>query len=315
MAVFDAAVERTDLGDVLNRPDYHKEIFDASAKQSGFLSRARRLPNMTSQTAKMDVMNALPIAYWVSGDTGLRQTTNVSWTGKTLTAEELAVIVPIPSHVIDDSKKDGDIQARVLPQVSTAIAKAIDQATLFGTGKPSSWPAAILTTCGTAGHTKSLAAATDMYEALLDDNGLLSLVEQDGYMVNGSIAHPVMLGKMRGTRDANGQPILMGGMANEFSFGGYPISYLENGAMDSSSALMFVGDWNQAVWAFRDDLRMESFDQGVVQDGAGNIVWNLLQQRLVAIMVTVRMAWQIANPISWLNETEATRYPFAALIP
>ena len=51
----------------------------------------------------MPVVSALPTAYFVSGATGLKQTTEVNWADVTLTAEELAVIVPVPQSAFDDS--------------------------------------------------------------------------------------------------------------------------------------------------------------------------------------------------------------------
>lgn len=72
---------------------------------------ARRLPNMTSKTQTMNVLDMLPTAYWVNGEvsgTGAadsaayKQTTKMAWDKKKLYAEEIAVIVPIPEAVLDD---------------------------------------------------------------------------------------------------------------------------------------------------------------------------------------------------------------------
>ena len=37
-------------------------------KNSIFMQLARRLPNMTSKTTRMPVLDMLPMAYWVNGD-------------------------------------------------------------------------------------------------------------------------------------------------------------------------------------------------------------------------------------------------------
>ena len=52
------------------------------------------------------MLSALAQAYWVNGDTGLKQTTEEAWAGVTLTAEEVAAIVPVPEAVVDDSAID-----------------------------------------------------------------------------------------------------------------------------------------------------------------------------------------------------------------
>ena len=70
------------------------------------------------------------------------------------------------------------------------------------------WPDAIITDCDTASHNVSLAAADDLYDAILGDDQMFSLVEQDGYMVTGAIAHPQMRGLLRNVRATDGMPIL-----------------------------------------------------------------------------------------------------------
>ena len=46
---------------------------------SAFMSMARKLPNMSSKTTRMPVLDMLPTAYWVNGDTGMKQTTKQEW--------------------------------------------------------------------------------------------------------------------------------------------------------------------------------------------------------------------------------------------
>lgn len=74
-------------------------------KQSIFLSLARKLPNMTSKQTRIPVLDMLPMAYWVNGDTGFKQTSEQAWDNVYLTAEELAVIVPIPEAVVADGRR------------------------------------------------------------------------------------------------------------------------------------------------------------------------------------------------------------------
>ncbi len=47
------------------------EIFQDAPKQSTFMSMARKLPNMTSNQTRIRVLDFLPTAYWVDGDTGM----------------------------------------------------------------------------------------------------------------------------------------------------------------------------------------------------------------------------------------------------
>ena len=82
------------------------EIIQGTIAQSAVLSRGRKLANMTSKQYKMPVLDMLPIAYFVNGDNGQKQTTKQAWDKKYITAEEIAVIVPIPEAVLDDSEYD-----------------------------------------------------------------------------------------------------------------------------------------------------------------------------------------------------------------
>ena len=58
------------------------EIIQGVITQSAVLQRGRRLPNMTSRQYKMPVLDMLPIAYFVNGDTGQKKTTKMAWEKK-----------------------------------------------------------------------------------------------------------------------------------------------------------------------------------------------------------------------------------------
>jgi HK97 family phage major capsid protein len=293
--------------------EYAREIFNTTAQESAVMQLARRLPDMPTSTRVMPVQSALALAYFVNGETGLKQSTDVQWTGKTLTAEELAVVVPIPESALDDNQYP--VWDMVYPEVRTAFGKAIDAAVLFGTNKPSSWPASILAGAVTAGSTVALGTGTDVLDDLLDAAGVFGLVEADGYAVTGNLAHITMKARLRGLRDSNGQPVFMRTPQEGafYELDGTPLMFVMNGAMDVAQAHLFAGDWSQLVYAIRQDITFKVFTEGVIQDGGGNIVYNLMQQDLVALRCTFRLGFQIANPVNRINS--ATQYPFAALIP
>jgi len=78
---------------------------------------------------------------------------------------------------------------------------------------------------------------------------------------------------------------------------------------------MILGEWDKLVWSLRQDITYDLFDQAVIQDATGAIVYNLAQQDMVALRAVMRIGWQVPNPINRLETTAADRYPFAALIP
>jgi len=265
----------------------------------------------------MPVQSALALAYFVTGETGLKQATEINWTGLTLTAEELAVIVPIPEIALADAQYP--VWDMVYPEVRAAVGKAIDAAILFGTNKPASWPTSILAGAAAASNTRQLAggASADIYDDLLGlSTSVFSLVEADGYAVTGAVADITMKARLRGLRDGtSGVPIFMRTVQEktQYELDGVPMLFPMNGAMDVTKAHLFAGDWRQLVYAVRQDLNYKVFTEGVIQDAAGNIIYNLMQQDLVALRVTFRLGFQIANPVNRINGT--TQYPFATLIP
>ena len=110
-----------DGAEALIPEDVAREIVQSAPEQSAILQLARRLPNMTRAQQRMPVLSVLPQAYFVTGDTGLKQTTKQAWANKYLNAEEIAVISPIPEAVLDDS--DYDIWAEVRPRIITFMPR------------------------------------------------------------------------------------------------------------------------------------------------------------------------------------------------
>lgn len=299
--------------------DVSREVIQGVPQNSAVMSLARRLPDMSRKQRRLPVLSSLLTAYFVTGDTGLKQTSEVEWGNKYINAEELAVIVPIPESVLDDA--DYDLWGEIRPQISAAFGKAFDQAVLYGTNAPSDWPSSILTGATSASHTvdlsNTIAASDDLYDAILGDGGVVALVEEDGYMVNGHVASLSMRAKLRGLRDTTGQPIFKTSMqdASRYELDGEPVLFPRNGSIVAASSLLISGDWAQLVYAMRQDITYKVLTEAVIQDASGNIVFNLAQQDMVALRAVMRLGWQLPNPINAVNTTEATRYPFAVLVP
>ena len=306
-------VNRTDLSGLIPEP-VTREIIQGVTEGSAVLQMGRRLPNMTSKTQTMNVLDMLPTAYFVNGDTGMKQTTKMKWDKKKIYAEEIAVIVPIPEAVLDDA--DYDIWGEVRPRLVEAFGKVIDGAILFGTNKPTSWRDSVLETCTKAG---SVVAATPyIYDDLLAEGGVIAKVEESGYLVNGIMSAIQMRAKLRGLKDLNGNPIFKTDMqgATPYALDGSPMYFPRNGAFDTAKALMFAGDWSELVYSIRQDITFKIFDQGVVQDPSDNsIVYNLMQNDMVALRAVMRLGWEIPNPKTAYNDTLSKYCPFAVYAP
>lgn len=288
-----------------------REIIQGVVTSSAVLSRGRKLANMSSKTYKMPVLDMLPIAYFVDGDNGAKKTTKQAWDKKVITAEEIAVIVPIPESVLDDS--DYDIWAEVRPRVTEAFGKVIDGAILFDVNKPTSWRDGVVTTATKANAV--VTATTDLYQDILGEGGVIAKVEDSGFFVSGHMADISMRAKLRGLRDDVGQPIFKSDMQNgtNYSLDGSPMNFPNNGAWDKSKALMISGDFSQLVYSIRQDITFKLFTEGVVQNTDGSIAYNLMQNDMVALRAVMRLGWEIPNPINSVQSDKTKRCPFAIL--
>ncbi len=312
---YNSIITRTNASALIPE-EVSREIIQGVAETSGFMRLARRLPNMSRAQLRMPVLSALATAYFVNPtDTGLKQTTQLEWGNKYVNAEEIACIVPIPESVLMDV--DYDIWAEARPRIVEAFGVVIDAAVYHGTNAPSTWPDDVVTAATAASNVVTEGAGADLYDDILGESGTLSTVELDGYEVTGHTGAMVMKSKLRALRDSDGNPIFMQSMqaGAQYNLDGSPIVFPKNGALDATAALLISGDWSQLVYSIRQDITWKILDQAVIQDGAGNIIYNLAQQDMVALRAVMRVGWQVPNPINRLQETEASRYPLSVLLP
>jgi HK97 family phage major capsid protein len=285
---------------------------------SAALALGTRIP-LPAGVTTFPVLSALPTAYWVTGDTGMKQTSTASWASKSIAIDELAVIVPVPENVLDDS--GFDIWGAVRPLMETAISRAIDQAVFLGVNKPGTQPADISTAANAAGNNVVRGTATAANGGVAADiAALVGLLEDDGYVPTGGIARTGLRGLLRGLSAAQTQTVsaaLGSDLTPDNWFGVnmlYPMRGLWPTAVSTVEAI--IGDFSQLVVGVRRDFTYKLITEGVITDGATPpvIQFNLPQQDMVALRVTFRLGWQIANPINFDQAVEANRYPFGRLV-
>ena len=292
-----------------------QEIVSGVSEYSSIMKLATKAPNMSSKQRRLPVLSSLPTAYFVNGDTGMKATSNAEWANKFFEAEELAVIIPIPEAVLEDAEYD--IWNEIKPRIMEAFGVAFDEAVLYGTNAPSTWPKNILESAEAAKKVVTAGTGEDLYADILGADGLYSAVESSGYGVTGNIAHMSMKGKYRGLRDKSGQPIFKTSMQSPtaYELDGAYLEFPRNGVMDSKKALQFAGDFKQILYTMRQDVTYKILDQAVIQNTDGSIAYNLAQQDMVALRAVMRLAWQIPNPINRLESDNSKRYPIAVLKP
>lgn len=295
------SITRTDV-DTLIDTQVASEIFEGVTTESKALSMFRRLPNMTSDKTKLRVLDSLPIAYFVdeTNNNGRKNLTKMAWKDKYINAAELAVIVPIKENVLNDASID--IWSEVRPRIVEAFAKKIDAAIFNGEDKPADWRDSLIESIESAGA--EIEGTGNLYS---DINDTMVKVEASGYNVTGLLGGVEMKGAFRMMTDTTGQPL------QSTEIGNLPRYFMDNGEWDDEYQLI-AGDFSQALYAIRQDVTYKVLTEAVIQDPSdGSIMYNLAQEDMVALRVTMRLGWQIPNAVNALNPNESTRFPFAAL--
>ena len=298
-----AVISRSDA-DALIETQVANEIFEGTIRRSKALQLFRRLPNATSDKTKLRVLDTLPVAYFVdeTSHNGRKNTSKIAWDKKYINIAELAVIVPIKENVLNDSSID--IWAEVRPRVEEAFAQKIDKAMFFGTDKPSDWRTGLVPSVVAVG--KEVDETGHLYS---DINDVMTEVEESGYEVNGILGGVGLKGKFRMMTDTTGQPL------NTTEIGSVRREFMDNGAWDKNTSTLIAGDFSQAVYSIRQDITYKVLTEAVIQDPSdGSILYNLAQDDMVALRVTMRLGWEIPNPVN-IEDTSETRFPFASLKP
>lgn len=311
MAGFTDSINRTTPGtDALVPEPFVAQVIQEMPKSSAVLSLARRVP-MSSKTARQPVLSALPEAYFVTGDTGLKQTTSAEWANLTLTAEEIAVIVVIPEAYLDDAAIP--VWTEVRPLIAEAFGRRLDRTILFNENRPATWGEAVVNHAIAAGNQVVIGTGEDLAEEIAE---LAQIIEEDGGAVSGFATAPGFHWRLVRLRGSDGQPIYAPPAgAQPGTLYGYPLPQVQNGGWMPSVASVIAGDWSKAILGVRQDMTFKVFTEGVVSDESGNVVVNLMQQDSVALRVVARFAWQIANPVNPVNTNNSTRSYFGVLTP
>ncbi|MBR1533716.1 MAG: phage major capsid protein [Ruminococcus sp.] len=289
-----------------------REIINGVRKQSVAMRLMRRLPNMTTSTARQPVLSLLPTADFVNGDAGMKVTTNAAWDKKIMTVGEIAAIIPVPQSVIDDA--DYDIWGEVRPLLEEAFGRVFDRQVFSerNAKAPTEWPDPIIPAAIAAGNTVQLGTGKDAAE---DISNLYSVLEDGGYEVTALAAQRSLKGTLRNMRDDTGQPLYQQLTADQPGvLYSVPTDFVAPGTWDKTQALAIAGEWNDAVYAVRQDMTFQIFDTGVISDEDGKVIYNLLQQDMVAMRAVMRLAWQVANPID-IDRPNGEGFPFAVLTP
>jgi HK97 family phage major capsid protein len=310
---YDNLISRTDAG-ALMPEEVSTKFLEGLTNNSAVLQSFTHVP-VTRAQVRFPVLSALPVAYWVTGDTGLKQTTEMSWSNKYLNIEEIAAIVPIPENVLDDS--GFPIWDQVRPLTEQAAGRLLDATVFFGTSAPSSFPTNVVASAISAGNTVNRTtnnAAAGGFAQDVED--LLGLVEADGYDPNSGVAVRALRGFARKSRNTQGDrsaEINITRTTVEIDGVIYTFPMRGQWPTGTGSAEAILYDPSEFVVGVRQDVSWKLLDQAAIFDNNGNLIFNLPQQDMVAIRMTMRVGWQVANTINYDQQVEANRYPAGVL--
>jgi len=333
-----AKVARSDVaGIVVPTP-----VSDAILKGVADASIIQRLAKSRPMTTNAETLREAEVtganAYWV-GEGQRKQTdaptmAQLAWT---ITSAEVAVIIPIDENVADDAEVD--LFELYKPAIETAVANKLDNAALFGQDRPLAWGAAntgvsIVPESDTVGSNfEELVGQTD--QGLLDlisgtgatpatPDGALEALEADLYDPSRIVAYNRFKSRLRNLKDADGRYFFQGsnGLPTVPSeLFGIDIEFASHekstNVWDADAAHLIMGDWDQAILGTRQGLTYKAFDQGVITDGAGNVLYSLMEQDMVALRVVARFGFKIICDDSADGDTLASGndYPFAVVRP
>jgi HK97 family phage major capsid protein len=259
--------------------------------------------NLGTKLTHLPVLATLPEAGWVSesaDSTGVKPTSEVTWQDLTMVVEEIAVIVPIHEDVLADAT--APILEEVTNRAGEAIGKKLDQAVLFGVGKPASWTsAALYPAASTASQTVTYSSGNANVADLV--GGVTQAARQvaaAGFQPDVLVAPLTFRYDVINTRDGQGQPIF-----RDEQFAGYSTVFNRNGAWTGAGVQAMVADSTRIRIGVRQDITVKFLDQATV----GSV--NLAERDMVALRFKARYAYVLGRSATSLG---VNKTPVSALV-
>lgn len=287
---------------------YSTEFLSAANSNSVVASTARRV-NMGTRTEKLPVLSVLPRAAFVgyADANRTKPSSNVGWESKTLSAQEIAVIVPVRQEDIEDASVD--LLTEIARLGGQAIGRALDEAILFGEGKPTEWTSPDLFAAATAaGQVFQVGTGEDdlagsFYQAA-------GAVAGAGYEPSALVARSSLKYRLANLRGSGNQaifiPSLNAGPGAADSVAGLNASWATNGSWDSSKAEALVFDPTRVILGVRTDIQVAFADQASI----GGV--SLFENDMVALRFRARYAYALGD-VAQPDGTRTT--PVAAVTP
>jgi len=287
--------------------DYSTMILEEAVRSSSALTLGTRIP-MGSKTTQMPVPKTFPTASWVTSASGRKPYTDIGLQPATLTAEEVAAVIGIPDAMVEDNTIN--LWAYCRPLVAQAIARALDDAVIFGLTPPASFPSG-----GVLGRATGVNAGVDAVDTI---NKTMAQVEGQMLDVTGHCTSLVSRSLLRGVRaTGSGEPLL--GVAQYGSYAqptlyGLPITYIPwHYSTGAAPATYIAGNWKYLVIGVRQDIRYEINPAGVIADAAGVVLVSGFQDNVTPMKVWARFGCALINPVTAEKPAGAVAFAKSAL--
>jgi len=253
---------------------------------------------MGNKVSRIPVLSALPTARFLAAEQEVKPTTNIGWDQVLLTAEEIAVIVPIDETVLEDAH--ANVIGRAQELILQEFGRVLDAAVFFGAGAPATYPQG-----GIFAKARGKVEASDVPSS--DFNTAFGLVEEIDQEVNAVFAARTMKARLRGQLSNVGVPVYIPteGNPNLGSIYGVPTAFPLG--WDKTKAEAIVMHKETAVMGIRSDIKTKILTEASLT-GFGS----LAERDSIAIRAVMRVGFAVANPVS-INNPKG-ELPIAAVV-
>jgi len=305
-----ADISRADVATLIQE-EYTNILLTNVSQKSAAIEAFGSIPLGTKIT-NAPVLATLPTASWVSeapDATGVKPTSEASWSNKRFVVEEIAVIIPIHEDVLEDATDDTVMN--LTDMAGSAIGRVLDQAVLFGLNKPATWTdnaligAAVAT--GNVFMSSTTAGASDLAGSIFK---AAESVAETGANPTTILSASGLKYRLANLRAMDGSTILTTNLGTDGKtlsnqIAGLDAAFVKNGAWNNAEARAIIVDRDRIKIGVRQDVTVKFLDQATVNG------LNLAERDMVAFRFKARYAYVLGNT---LNAAGAATIPVAAVI-
>lgn len=313
---------RADVATLIQQ-GYSNEFLAHATKSSVVLS-AFPTKSLGTRLTNLPVLATKPHAGWVgesfTDPTGVKPTSKVTWSNKTLVVEELAVIVPVHENTIDDATVS--VVSELTRTGAESIAFALDAAVLRGINKPLSWVSDDLFTSARGGGNVVAIGESGTEDDLAGT--LLQAAESMSELYDPStlLARKGLRYRLANLRAITGEPIFMSSMSDSpsavdsvYGLNTYWVTgTVDDGeggdtlVWDADEAEALIVDRSRVIIGVRQDITVKYLTEATVGG------YSLAERDMVALRFKARFAYALGDNVAYGSQV-TTSSPVSLIVP